>query len=139
MNLMLDKANKEALVTADLQLKDIDVVREDDKSQTQVTYEFRFDNDLNKIEQDYINNEYESLKLEHETLLKEHKKMKKDYNKLNANYTKLKEEDSQISFGNITPNNEVLDELLNLDILNMNLIDCVNTLYILQKKAKENR
>ena len=30
--------------------------------------------------------------------------MKKDYNKLNANYTKLKEEDSQISFGNITPN-----------------------------------
>ena len=72
-------------------------------------------------------------------LLKEHKKMKKDYNKLNANYTKLKEEDSQISFGNITPNSEVLDELLNLDILNMNLIDCVNTLYNLQKKAKENK
>ena len=139
MNLMLDKANKEALVTADLQLKDIDVVREDDKSQTQVTNEFSFENELNKIEQDNIKNEYESLKLEHETLLKEHKKMKKDYNKLNANYTKLKEEDSQISFGNITPNNEVLDELLNLDILNMNLIDCVNTLYNLQKKAKENR
>ena len=139
MNLMLDKANKEALVTADLQLKDIDVVREDDKSQTQVTDEFSFENELNKIEQDNIKNEYESLKLEHETLLKEHKKMKKDYNKLNANYTKLKEEDSQISFGNITPNNEVLDELLNLDILNMNLIDCVNTLYNLQKKAKENR
>ena len=55
------------------------------------------------------------------------------------NYTKLKEEDSQISFGNITPNSEVLDELLNLDILNMNLIDCVNTLYNLQKKAKENK
>ena len=139
MNLMLDKANKEALVTADLQLKDIDVVREDDKSQIQVTDEFSFENELNKIEQDNIKNEYESLKLEHETLLKEHKKMKKDYNKLNANYTKLKEEDSQISFGNITPNNEVLDELLNLDILNMNLIDCVNTLYNLQKKAKENR
>ena len=139
MKLMLDKANKEALVTADLQLKDIDVVREDDKSQTQVTDEFSFENELNKIEQDNIKNEYESLKLEHETLLKEHKKMKKDYNKLNANYTKLKEEDSQISFGNITPNNEVLDELLNLDILNMNLIDCVNTLYNLQKKAKENR
>ena len=139
MNLMLDKANKEALVTADLQLKDIDVVREDDKSQTQVTNEFSFENELNKIEQDNIKNEYESLKLEHETLLKEHKKMKKDYNKLNANYTKLKEEDAQISFGNIIPNNEVLDELLNLDILNMNLIDCVNTLYNLQKKAKENR
>ena len=139
MKLMLDKANKEALVTADLQLKDIDVVREDDKSQTQVTNEFSFENELNKIEQDNIKNEYESLKLEHETLLKEHKKMKKDYNKLNANYTKLKEEDSQISFGNITPNNEVLDELLNLDILNMNLIDCVNTLYNLQKKAKENK
>ena len=80
MNLMLDKANKEALVTADLQLKDIDVVREDDKSQTQVTNEFSFENELNKIEQDNIKNEYESLKLEHETLLKEHKKMKKDYN-----------------------------------------------------------
>ena len=100
---------------------------------------FSFENELNKIENSNLKNEYDSLKLEHETLLKEHKKMKKDYNKLNANYTKLKEEDSQISFGNITPNNEVLDELLNLDILNMNLIDCVNTLYNLQKKAKENK
>ncbi|GAA6310208.1 DNA mismatch repair protein MutS [Intestinibacter bartlettii] len=100
---------------------------------------FSFENELNKIENSNLKNEYDSLKLEHETLLKEHKKMKKDYNKLNANYTKLKEEDSQISFGNITPNSEVLDELLNLDILNMNLIDCVNTLYNLQKKAKENK
>ena len=77
---------------------------------------FSFENELNKIENSNLKNEYDSLKLEHETLLKEHKKMKKDYNKLNANYTKLKEEDSQISFGNITPNSEVLDELLNLDI-----------------------
>lgn len=100
---------------------------------------FSFENELNKIENSNLKNEYDSLKLEHETLLKEHKKMKKDYNKLNVNYTKLKEEDSQISFGNITPNSEVLDELLNLDILNMNLIDCVNTLYNLQKKAKENK
>ncbi len=98
---------------------------------------FSFENELNKIENSNLKNEYDSLKLEHETLLKEHKKMKKDYNKLNANYTKLKEEDSQISFGNITPNSEVLDELLNLDILNMNLIDCVNTLYNLQKKQKK--
>ena len=71
--------------------------------------------------------------------MKEHKKIKKDYNNLNASYTKLKEEDSQLSFGSINPSNEVIDELLNLDILNMNLIDCVNTLYNLQKKAKENR
>ena len=34
MNLKLNKANKEALVTTDLQLKDIEKVREDDKSQT---------------------------------------------------------------------------------------------------------
>ena len=97
------------------------------------------ESELSKIEEANLKNEFEALKLEHETLLKEHKKIKKDYNKLNASYTKLKEEDSQLSFGSINPSNEVIDELLNLDILNMNLIDCVNTLYNLQKKAKENR
>lgn len=134
------KTNSEVAVTSTEYISK-EVVKE---SHNEVLYNapqdlFSFENELNKIENSNLKNEYDSLKLEHETLLKEHKKMKKDYNKLNANYTKLKEEDSQISFGNITPNSEVLDELLNLDILNMNLIDCVNTLYNLQKKAKENK
>ncbi|MCI6736908.1 MAG: DNA mismatch repair protein MutS, partial [Intestinibacter sp.] len=100
---------------------------------------FSIESELSRIQEDNLKNEFEALKLEHETLLKEHKKIKKDYNKLNASYTKLKEEDSQLSFGSMNVNSEVVDELLNLDILNMNLIDCVNTLYNLQKKAKENR
>lgn len=97
------------------------------------------ENELKKIEESNIKIEFEALKLEHETLLKEHKKIKKDYNKLNTSYTKLKEEDSQLSFGSINEKSELLDELINLDILNMSLIDCVNTLYNLQKKAKENK
>lgn len=134
------KTNSEVAVTSTEYISKEVVKESDNKSLYNAPQDlFSFENELNKIENSNLKNEYDSLKLEHETLLKEHKKMKKDYNKLNANYTKLKEEDSQISFGNITPNSEVLDELLNLDILNMNLIDCVNTLYNLQKKAKENK
>ena len=134
------KTNSEVAITSTEHISKVVVKESDNKSLYNAQQDlFSFENELNKIENSNLKNEYDSLKLEHETLLKEHKKMKKDYNKLNANYTKLKEEDSQISFGNITPNSEVLDELLNLDILNMNLIDCVNTLYNLQKKAKENK
>lgn len=134
------KTNSEVAITSTEHISKEVVKESDNKSLYNAPQDlFSFENELNKIENSNLKNEYDSLKLEHETLLKEHKKMKKDYNKLNANYTKLKEEDSQISFGNITPNSEVLDELLNLDILNMNLIDCVNTLYNLQKKAKENK
>lgn len=134
------KTNSEVAITSTIDISKEVVKESDNKSLYNAPQDlFSFENELNKIENSNLKNEYDSLKLEHETLLKEHKKMKKDYNKLNANYTKLKEEDSQISFGNITPNSEVLDELLNLDILNMNLIDCVNTLYNLQKKAKENK
>ncbi|MDO5009845.1 MAG: DNA mismatch repair protein MutS, partial [Intestinibacter bartlettii] len=133
----IEKQQSEIAVTSTIDISK-EVVKENNEENAPQDL-FSFENELNKIENSNLKNEYETLKLEHETLLKEHKKMKKDYNKLNANYTKLKEEDSQLSFGNITPNNEVLDELLNLDILNMNLIDCVNTLYNLQKKAKENR
>lgn len=134
------KTNSEVAITSTEHISKEVVKEGDNKSLYNAPQDlFSFENELNKIENSNLKNEYDSLKLEHETLLKEHKKMKKDYNKLNANYTKLKEEDSQISFGNITPNSEVLDELLNLDILNMNLIDCVNTLYNLQKKAKENK
>ena len=123
------KTNSEVAVTSTEYISKEVVKESDNKSLYNAPQDlFSFENELNKIENSNLKNEYDSLKLEHETLLKEHKKMKKDYNKLNANYTKLKEEDSQISFGNITPNSEVLDELLNLDILNMNLIDCVNTL-----------
>ena len=134
------KTNSEVAITSTIDISK-EVVKESENASLYKAPQdlFSFENELNKIENSNLKNEYDSLKLEHETLLKEHKKMKKDYNKLNANYTKLKEEDSQISFGNITPNSEVLDELLNLDILNMNLIDCVNTLYNLQKKAKENK
>ena len=134
------KTNSEVAITSTIDISK-EVVKESENASLYNAPQdlFSFENELNKIENSNLKNEYDSLKLEHETLLKEHKKMKKDYNKLNANYTKLKEEDSQISFGNITPNSEVLDELLNLDILNMNLIDCVNTLYNLQKKAKENK
>lgn len=134
------KTNSEVAITSTEHISKEVVKESDNKSLYNAPQDlFSFENELNKIENSNLKNEYDSLKLEHETLLKEHKKMKKDYNKLNANYTKLKEEDSQISFGNIIPNSEVLDELLNLDILNMNLIDCVNTLYNLQKKAKENK
>ena len=134
------KTNSEVAITSTEHISKEVVKESDNKSLYNSPQDlFSFENELNKIENSNLKNEYDSLKLEHETLLKEHKKMKKDYNKLNANYTKLKEEDSQISFGNITPNSDVLDELLNLDILNMNLIDCVNTLYNLQKKAKENK
>ena len=134
------KTNSEVAITSTEHISKEVVKESDNKSLYNAPQDlFSFENELNKIENSNLKNEYDSLKLEHETLLKEHKKMKKEYNKLNANYTKLKEEDSQISFGNITPNSKVLDELLNLDILNMNLIDCVNTLYNLQKKAKENK
>ena len=134
------KTNSEVAITSTIDISK-EVVKESENASLYKAPQdlFSFENELNKIENSNLKNEYDSLKLEHETLLKEHKKMKKDYNKLNANYTKLKEEDSQISFGNITPNSEVLDEILNLDILNMILIDCVNTLYNLQKKAKENK
>lgn len=100
---------------------------------------FSIESELSRIENENLKNEFEALKLEHETMLKDYKKIKKDYDKLNANYMKLKDEDSQLSFGNMNGNSELIDELSNLDILNMSLIDCVNTLYNLQKKAKENR
>ncbi len=112
-----------------------DEVKDDNIKEDTLTLE----NELKKIEESNIKIEFEALKLEHETLLKEHKKIKKDYNKLNTSYTKLKEEDSQLSFGTINEKSELLDELINLDILNMSLIDCVNTLYNLQKKAKANK
>ena len=127
------------MLTGNFDKEKVEAVLAEKVAEEEPKESFSIESELSRIQEDNLKNEFEALKLEHETLLKEHKKIKKDYNKLNASYTKLKEEDSQLSFGSMNVNSEVVDELLNLDILNMNLIDCVNTLYNLQKKAKENR
>lgn len=117
------------------------------------------DEELVKVNQSNFKNKYESLKIEHELIVKDYKHIKKDYDKLNSKFKalndevalmkqnddkeKINQEDSvkevaltQISFDSV--NRDILsEEILNLDILNMTPLDAINSLYNLQRKAKE--
>ncbi|MGS5516111.1 DNA mismatch repair protein MutS [Clostridioides difficile] len=129
-----------------------------DKEKTNAT-SINLDEELLKVNQSNFKNKYESLKIEHELIVKDYKHIKKDYDKLNSKFKllndevalikenddmeKTNKEDSvkevaltQISFDSVK--RDILsEEILNLDILNMTPLDAINSLYNLQKKAKE--
>ncbi len=108
--------------------------------------EENIDDELKKIELSNILNEYELLKLKEENLDKANKRLKKDYDILNEEYKKIQKENTnmykdssevldQITF-DIVEESSVLEEIKDLDILSMTPLDAMNTLFNLQKKAK---
>ena len=98
--------------------------------------------EVNKLE-----DEYNILKYKYEELDRDHISLQNSYNnldkeneelnrKINSNNRVKEVAISQVSFDNLGQTS-LLDEIANIDILNMTPLDAMNTIYMLQRKAKD--
>ena len=94
-----------------------------------------------------LEDEYNILKYKYEELNKDHTSLQNSYNNLDKENEELNRKInssnmvkevaiSQVSFDNLGQTS-LLDEIANIDILNMTPLDAMNTIYMLQRKAKD--
>ena len=86
-----------------------------------------------KYKYEELNRNYISLQNSYNNLDKENEELNR---KINSNNRVKEVAISQVSFDNLGQTS-LLDEIANIDILNMTPLDAMNTIYMLQRKAKD--
>lgn len=142
-----DNISKNIFNKANVNTSDIDTLSKNKIEELEKELD-KFKKDKADLENKY-KNQYEALKINHAELIKNYNSEKENHEKLHEQYSKLNEKVNQsdavkevaltqISFDNIGQNC-LENEIINLDILNMTPLDAMNALYMLQKKAKNQK
>ncbi|WP_092925430.1 DNA mismatch repair protein MutS [Romboutsia hominis] len=149
----LDKENEELnrKINSSNMIKEVAISQEleDALSKSEVNIDSSKELELESLrtEVNKLEDEYNILKYKYEELDRDHISLQNSYNnldkeneelnrKINSNNRVKEVAISQVSFDNLGQTS-LLDEIANIDILNMTPLDAMNTIYMLQRKAKD--
>ncbi|MDB8805951.1 DNA mismatch repair protein MutS [Romboutsia sp. 1001216sp1] len=149
----LDKENEELnrKINSSNMIKEVAISQEleDALSKAEVNIDSSKELELESLrtEVNKLEDEYNILKYKYEELDRDHISLQNSYNnldkeneelnrKINSNNRVKEVAISQVSFDNLGQTS-LLDEIANIDILNMTPLDAMNTIYMLQRKAKD--
>lgn len=149
----LDKENEElnSKINSSNMIKEVAISQtlEDELSKVNVNIDSSKELELESLrtEVNKLEDEYNILKHKYEELDRDHISLQNNYNnldkeneelnrKINSNNRVKEVAISQVSFDNLGQTS-LLDEIANIDILNMTPLDAMNTIYMLQRKAKD--
>ncbi|MDB8793371.1 DNA mismatch repair protein MutS [Romboutsia sp. 1001216sp1] len=149
----LDKENEElnSKINSSNMIKEVAISQtlEDELSKVKVNIDSSKELELESLrtEVNKLEDEYNILKHKYEELDRDHISLQNNYNNLDKENEELNRKInssnrvkevaiSQVSFDNLGQTS-LLDEIANIDILNMTPLDAMNTIYMLQRKAKD--